>query len=877
MNKLTPMMEQYLEVKKQNPGCLLFFRLGDFYEMFFDDALTASKELEITLTGRSCGQEERAPMCGVPYHAAETYIQRLIQKGYKVAICEQMEDPKLAKGIVKREITRIVTPGTNMNAESLEENKNNYICSVNRVEDVMGLAVADVTTGEFLVTELTEEEKFWDELAKYRPTELLVSEDLKNMESLDFDRIAKTYSVFVNPYPNYHYQYQRCKDRILQHFKVLSLEGLGLQEMPLGATAAGALLDYLLETQKRDLGHISKLTTYSLQQYMMLDATTRRNLELTQTLRDKGRKGSLLWVLDYTSTAMGGRLLRKWLEQPLVDKAAIEDRLDAVECFVSDPMVSEELREMLSGIYDMERLMGKISYGTANARDMLALKNSLAGLTGVKALLRALEVPHFQAMEKTFDDLADVCQLLERGIHEEPPITIREGQIIKEGYDPQVDKLRLASVDGKTWLAKLEAKEREATGIKNLRVGYNRVFGYYIEVSKGNIPLVPDRFVRKQTLTNGERYITQELKEIEDTLLGAQDKVVELEYQLFCEIRDRVNAQMTRIQKTADDIAQMDVLRSLGEAAYRNQYCKPEILHNKKGVLEIHQGRHPVVEKMLPDEAFIPNDTYLDTKDDRIAIITGPNMAGKSTYMRQVAIIQLMAQIGSFVPASSASISIADRIFTRVGASDDLAGGQSTFMVEMSEVSNILRHATSASLLILDEIGRGTSTFDGLSIAWAVAEYISDKKIIGAKTLFATHYHELTELEGQLSGVKNYCVAIKESGEDIIFLRKIQRGSGDQSYGIEVAKLAGLPGWVVKRAQEILEELLQKDVAKKASNIKATKQVEEDPLQISLFGSGDSEKEALLEELKGLSVMEMTPLQAMQTLYDLQNKAKTLG
>ena len=877
MNKLTPMMEQYLEVKKQNPGCLLFFRLGDFYEMFFDDALTASKELEITLTGRSCGQEERAPMCGVPYHAAETYIQRLIQKGYKVAICEQMEDPKLAKGIVKREITRIVTPGTNMNAESLEENKNNYICSVNRVEDVMGLAVADVTTGEFLVTELTEEEKFWDELAKYRPTELLVSEDLKNMESLDFDRIAKTYSVFVNPYPNYHYQYQRCKDRILQHFKVLSLEGLGLQEMPLGATAAGALLDYLLETQKRDLGHISKLTTYSLQQYMMLDATTRRNLELTQTLRDKGRKGSLLWVLDYTSTAMGGRLLRKWLEQPLVDKAAIEDRLDAVECFVSDPMVSEELREMLSGIYDMERLMGKISYGTANARDMLALKNSLAGLTGVKALLRALEVPHFQAMEKTFDDLADVCQLLERGIHEEPPITIREGQIIKEGYDPQVDKLRLASVDGKTWLAKLEAKEREATGIKNLRVGYNRVFGYYIEVSKGNIPLVPDRFVRKQTLTNGERYITQELKEIEDTLLGAQDKVVELEYQLFCEIRDRVNAQMTRIQKTADDIAQMDVLRSLGEAAYRNQYCKPEILHNKKGVLEIHQGRHPVVEKMLPDEAFIPNDTYLDTKDDRIAIITGPNMAGKSTYMRQVAIIQLMAQIGSFVPASSASISIADRIFTRVGASDDLAGGQSTFMVEMSEVSNILRHATSASLLILDEIGRGTSTFDGLSIAWAVAEYISDKKIIGAKTLFATHYHELTELEGQLSGVKNYCVAIKESGEDIIFLRKIQRGSGDQSYGIEVAKLAGLPGWVVKRAQEILEELLQKDVAKKASNIKAKKQVEEDPLQISLFGSGDSEKEALLEQLKGLSVMEMTPLQAMQTLYDLQNKAKTLG
>ena len=879
--KLTPMMDQYLEVKKQNPGCLLFFRLGDFYEMFFEDAITASRELEITLTGRSCGQDEKAPMCGVPYHSAENYIQRLIQKGYKVAICEQMEDPKMAKGIVKREISRIVTPGTNMNAEAMEQNKNNYIMSVNRVEDMIGVAIADVTTGEFLVTEFKEEEKFMDEVAKYSPSELLVNEDLKNMQSLDFDRITRLHAVYINSYESYHYQYERCRDTILHHFGVLSLDGLGLSEMILAVSAAGALLEYLMDTQKRDLNHITRIDTYSVQQFMMLDAATRRNLELTETMRDKSRKGSLLWILDYTKTAMGGRLLRKWLEQPLVSLEQIEERQEAVADLKEDPMLCEELKETLDGIYDMERLLGRISYGSAGARDLISLKNSLSALPGIQMLIENLNAPYYKKMAGSFDTLEDLYQLLEESIYEEPPITVREGNLIKAGYNETVDRLRSASTEGKTWLMELEAKEKEATGIKNLRVGYNRVFGYYIEVSKGNVPLVPDRYIRKQTLSTGERYITEELKKIEDTLLGAQDKVVELEYQLFVEIRDRIAAQIVRIQKTADQVAALDVLRSMAEAAFRNQYVRPRMLCSKKGILNIKDGRHPVVEKMLGEEPFIANDTYLDTKDDRIAIITGPNMAGKSTYMRQVAVIQLMAQIGSFVPAAEAELSIVDRIFTRVGASDDLARGQSTFMVEMSEVSNILRHATSQSLLILDEIGRGTSTFDGLSIAWAVVEYISDKKIIGAKTLFATHYHELTELEGQLPGVKNYCVAIKENGEDVVFLRRIYRGSGDQSYGIEVAKLAGLPDWVVNRSREILSELLDRDIAKRAGNIKAkshVKKVKEEPnvAQLSLFGGGSEEKDAIIDTIKGLKIMEMNPMEAMNALYALYQQAKDL-
>ena len=881
-SKMTPMMDQYLEVKKQNPDCLLFFRLGDFYEMFFEDAITTSRELELTLTGRSCGQDEKAPMCGVPYHAAETYIQRLVQKGYKVAICEQMEDPRLAKGLVKREITRIVTPGTTMNPENADQDQNHYILAVNRIENEIGIAVCDVTTGAFMVTEFSEEERFMDEMAKFRPQELLVNTDLLGLAGLDFEEMKRLYDVYINAYEPYHFQLERCREQILNHFKVLSLEGLGLSEMPLAVTAAGALLEYLLDTQKRDLTHISRIDIYSVQQFMMLDASTRRNLELTETMRDKSRRGSLLWVLDHTHTAMGGRMLRRWLEQPLIDEQSIQDRLDCVEAVASDPMLSEELKEALDGVYDMERLMGRVCYGSAGARDLIALKNSLACLPGIKELLKDLPAARFAALGQDLDTLSDLYDLLEASIYEEPPITLREGHLIKAGYNEMVDTLRSASTEGKTWLVDLEQKEKEATGIKNLRVGYNRVFGYYIEVSKGSIPLVPDRYIRKQTLANGERYITEELKKIEDTLLGAQDKVVELEYQLFTEIRGKVAGQLVRIQKTADEVAAVDALRSMGETAFRNQYTRPVVKYSVKegaaeGILRIKEGRHPVVEKMLGEEPFIANDTYLDNGTDRTAIITGPNMAGKSTYMRQVAVIQLMAQIGSFVPAESAELSIVDRIFTRVGASDDLAGGQSTFMVEMSEVSNILRHATSRSLLILDEIGRGTSTFDGLSIAWAVAEYISDRKIIGAKTLFATHYHELTQIEGQLDGVKNYCVTIKENGDDVIFLRKILRGSGDQSYGIEVAKLAGLPKSVVDRAHEILDELLDQDIAKRAGQIKARRRgrlERKEPMedQMSLFQPQAAEENTALKKLKELKIHEMTPMQAMNILYELQQE-----
>lgn len=875
MAKWTPMMEQYLKVKEENPGCLVMFRLGDFYELFFEDAVEASRELELTLTGRDCGQEERAPMCGVPYHAIEGYLQKLVAKGYKVAICEQMEDPKLAQGLVKREVTRIVTPGTNINSDSVEEKRNNYIMSVNRTCDRMGIAVCDITTGEFAVTEFEEEEKFWDEVAKYRPAEMIVNEE--NMGSLDQERLKKAYQVFVNPYGAHHFRLERCEEVLRRHFRVHSLEGLGMTEMPLSVTAAGALMDYLTETQKRDLTHITHISTYSLAQYMMLDSATRRNLELTQTLRDKSRQGSLLWVIDYTKTAMGGRLLRKWIEQPLIDRAQIQRRLDAVECFVSDMILSEELKETLSRIYDIERLMGRISYGSAGARDLLALKQSIGALPDIRAILKVLHAPYFEEMARNFDDLSDLYQLLDQAVYEEPPVTLREGRLIKEGYSAEVDRLRRADVDGKSWLAKIEAREREATGIRTLKVGFNRVFGYYLEVSKSFVNQVPDTYIRKQTLANGERYITEELKNLEDTILGAKEKLVTLEYELFTQIRQQLAGEMVRIQRSAAMIAELDALRSLGEAAVTNHYVKPVITTDKKGALEIVKGRHPVVERMMSQEAFIPNDTYLDNKEDRIAIITGPNMAGKSTYMRQVAVICLLAQIGSFVPAQAAKLAVVDRIFTRVGASDDLAGGQSTFMVEMAEVSNILRHATSASLLILDEIGRGTSTYDGLSIAWAVVEYISDKKTIGAKTLFATHYHELTELEGQLDGVHNYCVAIKESGEDIVFLRKIQKGCGDRSYGIEVAKLAGLPSWVVRRSQEILKELLQNNVnANSQAAIRARSEVVDSAFQMSLFGKDDPKQEELLDKLKNLKVLEMTPMQALQVLYELSQEAREI-
>ena len=880
-SKLTPMMDQYRAIKAEYPDCLLFYRLGDFYEMFFEDAVTAAKELELTLTTRNSGLEQKAPMCGVPYHAVESYIQRLVNKGYKVAVCDQLEDPKLAKGLVKRDITRIVTPGTSMNAQ-LSEN-NNYIACVNRIADAIGLAVADITTGEFLVTEIAEEEKLMDELAKFQPSEILVNQELADMQSLSFDSLRDRIKVYVNPYPSFHFQYDRTKDKVLHQFGVLNLEGLGMESMDIGVTAAGALLEYLEETQKRELTHINHVKTYSVADYMVLDAATRRNLELTETLRDKSYHGSLLWVLDQTQTAMGGRLLRKWLEQPLIRKDAIDQRLDCVENFVRDPMLSQELKELLSGIYDMERLMGRVSYGSVNARDLVALKNSLLLLPGIINLLSNTTADRLLQIQKELDPLDDIAGLLDKAISDESPISLREGGLIKTGYDPEVDRLRSAATDGTSWLAQLEAKEKEATGIKNLKVGYNRVFGYYLEVSKGQASLVPDRYIRKQTLVNGERYITEELKNIEDTLLGAKDRLEELEYDLFQKIRQTVLGAMGRIQSAANLVAELDSLRSLGDTAYRYQYVRPKILP-PGGELVIKEGRHPVVERMLPDNTFIANDTDMNMQDDRIAIITGPNMGGKSTYMRQVAAIVLMAQIGSFVPADSARISIADRIFTRVGASDDLARGQSTFMVEMSEVSNILRHATRNSLLILDEIGRGTSTFDGLSLAWAVVEYISDPKVIGAKTLFATHYHELTQLEGQIKGVRNYSVTIKESGEDFIFLHKIQEGGGDQSYGIEVARLAGLPHWVLKRAHEILADLLGRDIAKNAENIKA-KAVDLSEEQMSLFAAEDAEEpkkvpqehkrntkeEKVLKDLRELDLNHMTPLQALQKIYEWQS------
>ncbi len=868
--KLTPMMEQYRAVKAENPDCLLFYRVGDFYEMYFEDAVTASRELDLTLTGRSCGEDGRVAMCGMPYHASESYIQRLVQKGYKVAVCDQMEDPKLAKGLVKREITRIVTPGTSMNADAMPEGRNNYIVSVNRVEDCIGLAVADITTGEFRATEFAEESKLLDELAKLEPAEMLVNEDIRSMQSLNLDAIEAFFPVCINSYPAYHYQYDRCRELILHQFGMLTLDGLGMEKMDLAVTAAGSLLDYLQETQRRDMTHIRQLKTYSLQEYMVLDAATRRNLELCETMRDKERRGSLLWVLDHTGTAMGGRMLRRFIEQPLIRVGDIRERLDAVGDFVDDPMLSAELRELLSGIYDMERLMGRISYGSANARDLLALKASLEVLPSVRSLLSETTAAVLRRIADDFDPLSDLYELLQASIAEDPPFTLREGGLIKDGYDEQVDLFRSAALDGKGWLTRLEAREKEETGIKTLRVGYNRVFGYYIEVSKGNIQMVPERYIRKQTLTTGERYITEELKSMEDTLLGAKDKDEALEYDLFCAIRGQIASHMARIQKTAEQIAVIDALHSLAEAAVRGGYVKPEITE-PGGPILIRQGRHPVVEKMMPEGSFIANDTELDNEDRRVAILTGPNMAGKSTYMRQVALLTLMAQAGSFLPAESASISVTDRIFTRVGASDDLAGGRSTFMMEMSEVSNILRHATSRSLLILDEIGRGTSTYDGLSIAWAVVEYISDKKTVGAKTLFATHYHELTSLEGQLPGVRNYCVAVKESGEDVIFLHKIREGFGNQSYGIEVAKLAGLPRWVLNRAREILNELTERGLSAQAAEIAAKSAA--DAEQIDLFEQIERTPD-VVRQLLELDINTMTPMEALQTLYSLQKQAK---
>ena len=879
MAALTPMMQQYMAIKEQYKDCILFYRLGDFYEMFYDDALTASRELEITLTGKNCGQEERAPMCCVPYHAVDVYLNKLVAKGYKVAICEQAEDPKQAKGIVKREVIRIVTPGTNLSQQALDEGRNNYLMCLVYDNNQFGLAITDISTGDFYTTEVATLKELYDEIHRFSPSEIICNDSFY-MSGASLDDFKDRLHVSVSTLDTWYMDEAVSVQKIKEHFKVASLDGLGLTDFPSGTLAVGALLLYLYETQKNTLDNLTKITPYRSGGYMIIDSATNRNLELIETLREKQKKGSLLWVLDKTKTAMGARLMRNWIEQPLIEKKKITARQDAVEELYNDMITREEIREYLNAVYDLERLVTRISYRTANPRDLIAFKTSLGMIPPVKQLLSQAKSAELKEIDERMDCLEDIYDLIEKSIQDEPPIMIREGGMIKEGYNEDVDKFRLSRTEGKTWLAELEAREKEKTGIKNLRVRYNKVFGYYLEVTNSYKELVPEDWTRKQTLANAERYITPELKELEDMILGAEDKLAALEYDLYCEVRDSIGEQVVRIQETAKAIAHLDVLASLACVAQSNDYVRPSI--NTKGVIDIQGGRHPVVEKMNNNQMFIDNDTYLDNKNHRISSITGPNMAGKSTYMRQSALIVLMAQIGSFVPAKSANIGIVDRIFTRVGASDDLASGQSTFMVEMTEVANILRNATSRSLLILDEIGRGTSTFDGLSIAWAVVEHISNPKLLGAKTLFATHYHELTELEGKLDSVNNYCIAVREQGDDIIFLRKIIRGGADKSYGIQVARLAGVPDSVIDRAKEIASWLEETDVTDKAKNLQVRtsakkKEVVREAVpaekQMSLFDIYPADH-PVLKELAGLDVSNMTPIQALNTLYELQKRLK---
>ncbi len=880
MAGLSPMMAHYMETKKEYPDCVLFYRLGDFYEMFFDDAVTVSKELEITLTGKECGLEERAPMCGVPYHAVDTYLNRLVQKGYKVAIAEQMEDPRLAKGLVKREVIRVVTPGTITSSQALDETKNNYLMGIVYIGESFGIAVADISTGDFLVTEVESERELTDEINKFTPSEIICNEAFY-VSGVDIEEIKNRHHAVISSLDHHFFSDEVCRKILKEHFKVGALIGLGLEDYDTGVIAAGAVMEYMYETQKNSLSHITTITPYSTGQFMIIDTSTRRNLELLETLREKQKRGSLLWVLDRTKTAMGARMLRTFIEQPLIHKPDILKRQNAIEELNMNFISREEICEYLNPIYDLERLIGRISYKTANPRDLIAFKNSLEMLPHIRSILNEFTSDMLKDLWGELDPLEDVWELIDRAIIDDPPVTLRDGGIIKDGFHQEADKLRSAKTEGKNWLADLELKEKEKTGIKNLKVKFNKVFGYYFEVTNSFKDLVPDYFIRKQTLANAERYTTDELKELENVILGAEDKLFSMEYSLFCEVRDSVADQVLRIQKTARAIAGIDVLASLSSVATRNNYVKPQI--NEKGLIDIRSGRHPVVEKMMRDDLFVSNDTYLDNSKNRVSIITGPNMAGKSTYMRQTALIVLMAQIGSFVPAEEASIGICDRIFTRVGASDDLASGQSTFMVEMTEVANILRNATKNSLIVLDEIGRGTSTFDGLSIAWAVVEHISNPKILGAKTLFATHYHELTELEGTMGGVNNYCIAVKEQGDDIVFLRKIIKGGADKSYGVQVAKLAGVPETVIIRAKELLAELSDADITAKAreiagsnANITQRKAVprpdEVDLQQMSLFDTVKDDD--IIKELGDLELGNMTPIDALNTLYRLQTKLK---
>lgn len=880
MAEYSPMMQKYLETKKEYEDCVLFYRLGDFYEMFFDDAINVSRELELTLTGKDCGQEERAPMCGIPYHAADSYINRLVEKGYKVAICEQVEDPKTAKGLVKREVIKVVTPGTNFNPMALDETKNNYIMCVAYMPDSIGLATSDITTGEFLITEVSSERELIDEINKFTPSEILFNEAFTisgiNISDLK-DRLSFAESV-LEPW---YFDDKNDEDIILRHFNVATLDGLGISDYKTAVVAAGALLKYLYETQKNSLPHLTRITPYATGRYMIIDSSTRRNLELVETMREKQKKGSLLWVLDKTKTAMGARLLRNMIEQPLLIKDDIVARQKAVTEFINNYVDCAELREYLNPVYDLERLVGRISTKSASPRDLIAFKGSIAMLPPIKKLLASFKSSLIKSIYEELDVLEDICSLIEASIVDEPPIAIKDGGLIKEGYNEEIDRLRHAKTDGKQWLLNLEASEKERTGIKNLKIKYNKVFGYYFEVTNSFKNMVPDDYIRKQTLTNAERFTTPKLKELEEVILSAEDKLFSLEYDLFTEVRDRIAGEVLRIQTTAKAVAKADVFSNLAIVAMQNNYVCPTI--NEKGLIEIEGGRHPVVEKMISNGLFVENDTILDNHKNRISIITGPNMAGKSTYMRQTALIVLMAQIGSYIPATKANIGIVDRIFTRVGASDDLASGQSTFMVEMTEVANILRNATSDSLLILDEIGRGTSTFDGLSIAWAVVEHISNPKLLGAKTLFATHYHELTELEGQMESVNNYCIAVKEQGDDIIFLRKIVKGGADKSYGIQVAKLAGVPSSVIERAKEIVAELADNDISAKAKEIarlgiskealKIPDSVGKDKyVQMSLFDAVNNDD--IIDEIKDLELTKMTPIDALNTLFRIQDKIK---
>lgn len=880
VEKLSPMMKEYIKTKTEvGSDCILLYRLGDFFEIFFEDAELASRELELTLTGKQCGLEERAPMCGVPFHAVDGYVNKLVKRGYKVAICDQVEDPKLAKGLVKREITQFITPGTNTSTAFLDDNQNNYIASICYMAEGIGISIADVTTGDYFVSEVDDNRSLMDELYKYSPSEIICNEAFL-LSGIDTNEIKDRIGSIITALAPHFYDDERCKKALTKHFNVNSITGLGIEDFPCGITAAGALLMYLIEMQKSDLSHFTHIYPYIASKYMLIDSSTRRNLELTETMRDKQKKGSLLWVIDKTKTAMGSRMLAGYIKTPLLERNEIEKRLDCVGALCKAPVERDEIREYLNAVYDLERLIGKVSYKTIKPIDMIALKNSLAVLPYVKMLSAGIESELLQECANDIDDLVDIHGLIDLAICDEPALTLKDGGIIKDGYSEDVDKLKVAKKEGKTWLAELEATEKERTGISTLHIKYNHVFGYFIEVTNSNIDKVPEDYVRKQTLTNAERFSMPRLKELEDVILNSEERLVNLEYELFCEIRDHIGSQIDRIQKTAKAIATLDALCSLSIVAERNNYVRPKL--NEKGIIKIEDGRHPVVERMIDNDMFIPNDTMLDNSKNLISVITGPNMAGKSTYMRQTALIVLMAQIGSFVPASSANIGIVDRIFTRVGASDDLASGQSTFMVEMNEVSNILRNATSRSLLILDEIGRGTSTFDGLSIAWAVIEHISNTKILGAKTLFATHYHELTELEGRIGNVKNFSIAVKEQGDNIVFLRKIVKGGADKSYGIQVAKLAGVPDMVIDRAKELLEQLVDNDILEKiqeievkgnsgAKNKKRVERLDEvDLAQMSLFDTVTDED--VLNELKSLDVSSMTPLDALNTLYKLQNK-----